>query len=483
MKYRLNQLVVFLLLAVILTSHVTISASAAVVGGQEITSRGACVIDFDTGLVLFGYNEDTLMAPASMIKLVAAYVIFDAIEAGEISLETVTYISPIVSQLSNNLAYSNVPLPRGTAITIGTLLDLVLVASACGATAALGEALCGTEWAFMMRMNDKLASLGIEGVFYDSYGVSEYNRISPRGIALLARALIRDYPQILEISTKASVTFNDKEYKNTNMLLGDYWGIDGLKTGFTDAAGYCFTGTAQRDARRVISVTMGSNENSRFEDSKILLDYGFAVASDVVSDYNARPSTSKLILNGEELPLYAYLIGGSHYFRLRDIAILLNGTGNQFDIFWHHELKIVSLSTGIGYSDEDQNLIKLDSIARKGTPTPASILLDGEEKEMDVYMIDASNYFRLRDLGSLFGFEVDWIEESRTVIIDTMELVVDDGNELDEIDETADNDESIEPYDWDDSEEIIDGETETNEQTPNGNEAGKGLDENNIETD
>ena len=426
---------------------------AASVNGHAITSKGACVIDYDTGVLLFGYEENTRRPPASMIKLVAAYVLYDAIETGEISFDTVTYISPRVSEISYNKGFSNVPLPVGAAVTIRDLLDAVIVASACAATAAIGEALCGTEWAFMMRMNEKVAELGIDAYFYDSYGVSADNRISPLGMANLARHLIQDYPQILQLASQPSITFRNQDYKNTNQLLGEYWGVDGIKTGFTDAAGYCFVGTATRENRRIITVTMGSVETARFADSRILLDYGFAVADSVVSEFNAKPSAANLILDDIELPLYAYLIGGNHYFRLRDMAILLNGTVNQFNINWNHELKIVSLYIGLGYSEEDQNLIKLDSGSRRGIPTPSQIMVGEAEHELDVYMIDSYNYFRLRDLGTLIGFEVDWIEETRTVILNTSK------EQIDEVDHVSEE-EPNEPIDSD-----VDGSDDSDAQS------------------
>ena len=423
LKTMRKQVSIIIVVVIALTLVAPVRSLAVDVGGKEITSRGACVIDFETGITLFGYEADTLRVPASMTKLIAVYVVYDGISAGEISLDTVTQISSKVSELSNNWEYSNVPFSVGMSVTIRELLDVVIVWSACGATVALGEALCGSEAAFITRMNEKVANLGIDAHFYDCYGVSASNRISPSGMANLARNLIIDHPEILEITSKRSVSFRGTEYKNTNQLLGDYSGIDGIKTGYTDAAGYCFTGTARRDGRRIIAVTMGSTAISRFPDVRILFDYGFAVADSVIADYNridtAYPSGANLILNGESMPLNAYLIGGSHYFKLRDIAFLLQDTKSRFDVTWDRETGAVKMITGVSYPYNGNIQGDVGEETRKCSLSPSQFFLDDEEYMLEAYLIGGNNYFKLRDLGELLCFDVDWEEATRTVILDT----------------------------------------------------------------
>ena len=421
MKRLVKKSAVIVSIIVVLSIIGPFTAMAVNVGGREITSKGASVIDFDTGILLYGHEADTGRVPASMTKLITAYVVYDAINAGEISMDTSTEISSGVSDLSYNWEYSNVPLPVGSSVTIRELMDVIPVMSACAATVALGEAICGSEEAFVARMNAKVESLGITARFYDSYGVSASNNISPRGVAEVTRGLIMDYPEVLEISTKRSVTFRGVEYRNTNQLLGEYEGVDGIKTGYTDAAGYCFVGTAVRDGRRIIIVTMGSTQISRFTDARILLDHGFAVADSVIEEHNrimAVPSAAYLIINGSPMPFSAYLINGSHYFRLRDIAILLSGTTRQFDVTWDQLNSVVGIHTGEDYSD-DRTLSVVDADPVQCFLTPSVIVLDGIAYSLEVYMINSSNYFKLRDLGEMIEFEVDWIEEIRTVIINT----------------------------------------------------------------
>jgi len=418
-----KQVSIIVVIVIVLSVLTPGLASAADVGGKEISSKGACVLDFETGLMIYGYNEYTPRVPASMTKLVAVYVIFDAIKEGEISLDTTTRISKGVSQLSVNWDYSNVPLDEGTSVTIRELLDVVLIWSACAATVALGEALYGSEEALVARMNEKVSSLGLNSHFYDCYGVSASNSITPYGMAMVARCLILEHPEVLQITSKKSITFRGTEYKNTNLLLGDYPGVDGMKTGYTDPAGFCFTGTSQRGGRRIVAVTMGSTSESRFPDARILLDYGFANAESIIAEINktasAAPTGADLILNGVTLPLSAYVIDGNHYFKLRDIAYLLRETDCCFDVTWNIERKSVDIVSGEPYPFSADINRDIGQEAKKCTLSPSLFFIDDVEYSLEAYLIDGNNYFKLRDLGPIFGFDVDWETETHSVTIDT----------------------------------------------------------------
>ena len=408
---------------IILVIITPVQAWAAKVGSTEISSKGAAVIDFETGLLLYGYNEDTLRVPASMIKILAAYVIYDAVKADEISFDTYAKITKSTSELSYNREYSNVPLTEGSSYKISQLMEVVLVSSACAATVAMGEALCGSEKNFIARMKDKAAGLGVETRLSDSWGGSPNNRISALGMAILTKGFITDHPEVLKITSKKTVTFNGQTYNSSNLLLGQYTGLDGFKTGYTDPAGYCFIGTAKQSGRRIISVTMGSSLTSRYPDSRALLDYGFSVADKMVADYysknKASPSRANLILDGEAMPLSAYLINDSHYFKLRDIAFLLNGTDMQFQVLWSSVDNTVNLTSGVPYSVSGNELTLPFEGPRPHKPTPSMLYFNGVVYEFEAYLIDDYNYFKLRDLGSLIGFDVDWEGETRTVIINT----------------------------------------------------------------
>lgn len=247
----------------------------------NISSQGACVMDYYTGEVLYERNGNVPRVPASMTKIMNMYCIYEALRNREITLNTVVPISKNVYEKSRNSVYQSVlPLYYDKTYTVDEMMDIIVVYSASGAAVAMAELIGGTEENFVARMNKKAKEMGIDAYYYDSCGIAK-NQISPIGMATLARNIIRDFPNILTRSAQSSVYFHGKTYKTTNHLLDTYYyeGADGLKTGTTSAAGYCFCGTAIRNGRRMISVTMSSSSTGqRFIDTAKLLDYGFSVA-------------------------------------------------------------------------------------------------------------------------------------------------------------------------------------------------------------
>ena len=179
-------------------------------------------------------------------------------------------------------------------------------------------------------MNEKAQQLGITAVFYDSWGGSPDNRISAHAMALLTRAFIKEYPGILEFTSQTSVMFNEEEYRSTNPLLTSYEGADGFKSGFTRAAGWCFTATAIRDGRRIITVTMGSERGFRFPDSVILLDYGFDYYNiSIANHFRNTVLLSGKVQNTQKTPLVPLMMYNIHeagYINIRDLAVILNET-------------------------------------------------------------------------------------------------------------------------------------------------------------
>lgn len=290
----------------------SMSASAASVGGNYISSSGACVMDYDTGEILYEYNGNNPRVPASMTKIMNMYCVYEALENGEISLDTVVPISKSVYNKSRNSVYQSVlPLYYNTIYTVDEMIGVVVTYSASGAATALAELIGGgSEAAFVERMNKKAEEMGIDAYYYDSCGIAD-NQVSPIAMAMLARNIIHDYPDILVRSAKKSVYFHGNTYKTTNHLLDTYYysGADGLKTGTTPAAGYCFCGTAVRNGRRMISVTMNSSsKGQRFTDTARLLDYGFLMAE---QKYNSICFTDmRTFIDGNEVPSFCYAAGG-----------------------------------------------------------------------------------------------------------------------------------------------------------------------------
>ena len=310
MKKRIS----ILLCVVMLITLLPANAFAATVGESYISSAGACVMDYETGEVLYEHNGSTPRVPASMTKIMNLYCVYEALKNGEITLDTKVPISQSVYNKSRNSVYQSVlPLYYNTDYTVDEMIDVAVVYSASGAAVALAELVGGgSEAAFVDRMNQKVAQMGLDAWYMDSCGIAE-NKISPISMAKLARNIIRDYPDILVRSAKKSVNFHGNTYKTTNHLLDTYYydGADGLKTGTTPAAGYCFCGTAVRNGRRMISVTMSSSSTSqRFVDTARLLDYGFKAAND---KYGSIYFTDmRVFINGYEMPTFVYNGTESH---------------------------------------------------------------------------------------------------------------------------------------------------------------------------
>lgn len=302
MKKLISILIVFQILIL------SVTANAAYVGNTYISSAGACVMDFETGDVLYEYNGYTPRVPASLTKLMTIYCVYRAISNGEISMDTRVPISQNVYYKSRNGLYLNmIPLNYNTTYTVSELMDVVLVHSASASAVALAELLGGgSEADFVARMNSTAAELGLSAYYYDSCGVAN-NSISPVSMATLARKLVSDYPDVLNRTSKRSVYFHGATYKSTNHLFDTHYyaGADGLKTGTGSVAGACFCGTALKNGRRLISVTLGSSSASqRFTDIVRLLDYGFAIAED---KYESIYYTDmRVFVNGSEMPTFYY---------------------------------------------------------------------------------------------------------------------------------------------------------------------------------
>ena len=148
---------------------VPVTSAIEISEDNHLTSKAAIVIDFQTGIVIYEYNADEQRVPASMTKVAAAYVIFDAIRDGVVSFETFIEVSESASKFSYSNEYINVPMPPDSSYSVRELLDAVIVRSACAATVVLGEGIFGSEDVLIGKMNDKANELGITAEFYDSW--------------------------------------------------------------------------------------------------------------------------------------------------------------------------------------------------------------------------------------------------------------------------------------------------------------------------
>lgn len=264
----------------------------------ESSAESAILIDAVTGQVLYEKNSDTAMPPASITKIMTLLIGFEALEQ-----ENVKWDDPvIVSEKAWRTEGSEMFLLVGDKASFGDILTGISVVSANDGCVALAEHLYGSEEAFVDVMNNRARELGLSNSkFANSNGLSaEGHVMSARDISTLARHLIMKYPKILELESQKEFTYNGIRQYNRNPLLGVFPGADGLKTGWTDEAGYCIVGTAQQNGQRLIGVVLKTmNENERSKAIQELLNYGFKNfkqvtvknAGDMVDSINVKSST------------------------------------------------------------------------------------------------------------------------------------------------------------------------------------------------
>lgn len=241
----------------------------------ETSARAAIVMDFRTGEVLFEKAADEALPPASMSKLMTAYVVFERIKEGLLKLDD-TFV---VSERAWKMGGSQMFLEVGDVVRLDDLLQGIIVQSGNDACVVVAEAIAGSEEAFADVMNTTAQQLGLSSSqFRNSTGLDEPGHLmSVRDLAVLAKNIIQRFPDQYPIYSQKSFTYNDIEQFNRNPLLRrDVDGVDGMKTGFTDDAGYGLVASAIRDDRRLIVVVAGvESARLRATESQRLLEYGF----------------------------------------------------------------------------------------------------------------------------------------------------------------------------------------------------------------
>ncbi len=259
------------------------TARAAEPREPRVTAYSAVVMDYATGATLYEKDADSMQVPASMTKVMTAYIIFEELEAGRLSLDTPVPVSEENARRSRDQQHfpMSVPLEAGSEVPVETLLKLILLPSASASCIVMAEFIAGSEEAFVARMNETAQRLGMTAKYENCHGAAVHY-LTARSQAMLVREFIRRFPQVLEYTSQTSVEFGGKTYTNTNHLLPgesyEYAGADGFKTGTIRAAGYCLCATAKREGRRIITVVMhSSNDETRHTDSIALLDHGFAL--------------------------------------------------------------------------------------------------------------------------------------------------------------------------------------------------------------
>lgn len=243
-------------------------------------AKSTILMESSTGEIIYERNSDEKLAPASMTKMMSLILIMEAIENKSIKLDQIVTVSENASKMGGSQIY----LEANEKMSVDDLLKGICMASANDAVVALAETIYGSEDEFVKEMNKKAKQLGLKNTnFMNATGLDEENHYSSaRDMALIARELIK-HDKVLEYSSRYEDYLRENTNKkfwlvNTNKLIKTYDGMDGLKTGYTEKAGYCLTATAKRNNMRLIGVVM-MEESSKIRNTDMteLLNYGFSI--------------------------------------------------------------------------------------------------------------------------------------------------------------------------------------------------------------
>jgi len=279
-------------LLALLFAFAVATAHAQVPQPPEIAARSYLLYDVTTGQVLTQKDADTPTEPASLTKLMSGYLVFQALKEKKITLEQTLPVSERAWRTGMTGA-SRSFLPLNSQVRVDDLLKGMIVQSGNDATVVLAEGVGGTYEQFVAMMNRQAQAFGLKSTtFKNPEGLSAPGHMSTaHDLAVIATRLIKDYPEYLQYSSMREFTFNKIKQPNRNLLLYRDPSVDGLKTGYTEAAGYCMINTAKRDfpngQRRLVSVVLGAaSMDSRANESQKMLNWGFS-AFDAVKLFDA----------------------------------------------------------------------------------------------------------------------------------------------------------------------------------------------------
>ncbi|WP_421385357.1 D-alanyl-D-alanine carboxypeptidase family protein [Bacillus salacetis] len=273
----------------------------------NVNAEAAIIVEAETGKIIYEKNSETALGIASMTKMMTEYLLLEAVNEGKVDWEQEYTIPVPLSNLSHKTGLSNVPLRAEAQYTVKELYQAMAIYSANAATMAIANIVAGSESNFIKMMNDKAGELGLESYKFvnatglnnrdlgemrpEGTGAEEENVMSAKDTAKLAYHLLNEYPEVLETSRIPRMIFDEGtedavKMENWNWMLPElvyaYEGMDGLKTGTTDFAGYCFTGTAERNGTRYITVVMDAHPNegenpyhARFAQTANMMNYAF----------------------------------------------------------------------------------------------------------------------------------------------------------------------------------------------------------------
>ena len=329
MKYQ--SLIKKISTTILLTSSViALNAQSAIFitpKAPSINAAAYVVLDYNSGSIIASNNVDAKRAPASLTKLMTAYVVFQLIKDGRANLDDDVKISEKAWKTGGSKSFIEV----GKTIKLETLLKGMIIQSGNDAAVALAEHIAGTEGTFTAYMNEYAQELGMLNTRFENASGLDYQdqHTSAADMAILAAATIRDFPEFYPWYKQKEFTYHDIKQRNRNKLLWSDNTVDGLKTGFTKKAGYNLVASANRMDMRLVSVVLGSGSTaSRTEQTQKILDYGFRFfetikISDVSKEVPISKSTNDTINVGLSGETYLTLARGQ--FKLSQQAIALNG--------------------------------------------------------------------------------------------------------------------------------------------------------------
>ncbi|MDO9596474.1 MAG: D-alanyl-D-alanine carboxypeptidase family protein [Azoarcus sp.] len=275
----------------VLFSLLSLNALAQAIPAPALAAKAWVLADHSTGHVLTSSDPDARIEPASLTKLMTAYLTFSALKAGTITPEQTVPVSEKAWRMEGSRMFIEPLKP----VTVQELIQGVIVQSGNDACVALSELIAGSEEAFAALMNREAKRLGMSNTnFTNSSGLPDPQLYTTaRDLALLASAIIRDFPDYYSLYSMKEYTYNGIKQPNRNRLLWLDATVDGMKTGHTSSAGYCLVSTAERGPRRLVSVVLGAaSDNVRAQESLKLLNFGFQFF-DTVKLYSADQSLSQ----------------------------------------------------------------------------------------------------------------------------------------------------------------------------------------------
>ena len=252
----------------------SVTAQLAAPPPPEVAARSYILMDYASGNVLAGNKTDERMEPASLTKIMTSYIVSKELKAGHIKLTDMVRISERAWRMEGSRSFVEV----GKQIPLEVLLKGMIVQSGNDATLALAEFVGGGEEVFVSMMNQQAKALGMTGTHYvNSTGLPHPDHYTTaRDQAILARALIRDFPEDYAWYAVKEFTYNGITQRNRNLLLWRNQGVDGIKTGHTESAGYCLVAAAKQGEMRLIAVVLGTDsEKARAQETEKVLGYGF----------------------------------------------------------------------------------------------------------------------------------------------------------------------------------------------------------------